>query len=74
VILPRILNENLLVEPADTANYRETDEQWFASLLDQRQELSIQLARLDVEIEIVRKTLRARETAKTRGVPEDRES
>jgi hypothetical protein len=69
VILPLILSENLLIEPTEKANYRETDEEWLTSLLDRRLELSIQLARLDDEIGIVRGALRARETARTKGVP-----
>jgi hypothetical protein len=49
------------MKPKETVEYRETDEQWLKGLLDRRQELSIQLARLDVEIGIVRRVLRARE-------------
>jgi hypothetical protein len=57
------------MEPTETANYRETDDEWITSLLGRRQELSIQLARLDDEIGIVRGALRARETARTKSVP-----
>jgi hypothetical protein len=62
VILPLILSENLLIEPTEKANYHKTDEEWLTNLLDRRLELSIQLARLDDEIGIVRGALRARET------------
>jgi hypothetical protein len=54
-------------------NHRETDNQWITSLLYRRQELSIQLARLDVEIGIVRRALRARERARAKDVSQDRE-
>jgi hypothetical protein len=61
-----VLGENLLMKPKETVEYRETDEQWLKGLLDRRQELSIQLARLDVEIGIVRRALRAREATISR--------
>jgi hypothetical protein len=62
------------MKPTEIANYRETDSQWLTGLLDRRQELSIQMARLDDEIGIVRRALRARETVRTKGVSRDRES
>jgi hypothetical protein len=62
------------MRPTEITNYRETDDQWLTGLLDRRQELSIQLAKLDVEISIVRGALRARETARTKSVSQDRES
>jgi hypothetical protein len=62
------------MKPTEIDNYRETDDEWLTGLLGQRQELSIQSARLDVEIGIVRGTLRAREAARTKGVPQYWES
>jgi hypothetical protein len=62
------------MKSTEIANYRETDDQWLTSLVERRQELSLQLARLDIEIDVVRRTLRARETARTKGVFKDRES
>jgi hypothetical protein len=73
VILPIISSENLLMKPTEILTYRETENQWLTSLLDRRQELSIQLAKLDVEIAIVRGTLRSRERGRTKGVSQDRE-
>jgi hypothetical protein len=62
------------MKPTQKDNYRETGTQWLTGLLDRRQELSIQLSRLDVEIGIVRGALRARETVRTKCVSKDRES
>jgi hypothetical protein len=62
------------MKPTEIDTYRETDSQWLTGLLDRRQELSIQMARLDVEIGIVRRALRAREAVITKGVSQDRES
>jgi hypothetical protein len=61
------------MKPAEPT-YRETESQWLTGLLDRRQELSIQLSRLDVEIGIVRGALRARETVRAKCVSKDRES
>jgi hypothetical protein len=61
------------MKPTEILTYRETENQWLTSLLDRRQELSIQLAKLDVEIAIVRGTLRSRERGRTKGVSQDRE-
>jgi hypothetical protein len=66
--------KSLLVKPTEIANYRETDDEWLTGLLDRRQELSIQLAKLDVEIGIVRGALRAREAARAKNVSQDCES
>jgi hypothetical protein len=68
-IFPIIWSENSLMEPTETDNHREASDQWLTDLLDRRQELSIQLAKLDVEIEIVRGSP---ERVRTKGVS-DRE-
>jgi hypothetical protein len=57
------------MKPTQMNNYRETRNQWLTALLDRTQELPIQLARLDVEIGIVREALQAREAARTRAFP-----
>jgi hypothetical protein len=61
------------MKPSEIANYRETDDEWLTGLLDRRQEPSIQLAKLDVEIGIVQRALRARETVRTKAISEERE-
>jgi hypothetical protein len=61
------------MKATEIPTYRETSDQWLTGLLDRRQELSIRLAKLDVEIGIVRGALRARETARTKGFSQDRE-
>jgi hypothetical protein len=62
------------MKPTDTPNYGETDDQWLTGLLDRRQELSMQLAKLDVEIYFVRGALRARDAARAKNFSQDCES
>jgi hypothetical protein len=57
----------------EIAHYRETGNQWLTDLLGRRDALSIQLAKVDDEIGIVRGALRAHGVAKTKGVSQDRE-
>jgi hypothetical protein len=47
------------MEATDKAKYRESQNQWLIEVLSRRHELSIQMARLDDEISIVRKVLRS---------------
>jgi hypothetical protein len=47
------------MKATEIPTYCETSAQWLTGLLDRRQELSIRLAKLDVEIGIVRGALRA---------------
>jgi hypothetical protein len=47
------------MEAADTAKYRESQNQWLIEVLSRRHELSIQMAKLDDEISMVRKVLRS---------------
>jgi uncharacterized protein involved in exopolysaccharide biosynthesis len=56
------------MKPNEITNYCETGQQWLADLLGRREELSIQLATLDVEIGIVSEALRSRERVRTKGV------
>jgi hypothetical protein len=60
----------VLMNPTEIAKYNESQEQWLLELLSRRQDLSIQTAKVDVEISVVRGVLRARETAKANGVVE----
>jgi hypothetical protein len=64
----------VLMNPTEIAKYRESQEQWLLELLSRRQDLSIQTAKLDVEISVVRGVLRAYETVKAKGVAEGDES
>jgi hypothetical protein len=61
------------MKPTAISIYRETENQWLTGLLDREHELTIQLAKLEVEIGVVRGALRARESARTRCVSQDRE-
>jgi hypothetical protein len=54
------------MKPTEIAKNRESQEQWLVELLSRRQDLSIQMAKLDVEISV--------ETVKAKGVVEGRES
>jgi hypothetical protein len=58
------------MKPNEIANYRETGHQWLSDLLGRREELSIQLAKVDDEIVILRGALRLRGSV---GVSQDRE-
>jgi hypothetical protein len=62
------------MKPTEIPTYRETENQWLTGLLGRKQELSIQLAKLDLEIGIVRGALRSRERARTKCVSQYRES
>jgi hypothetical protein len=62
------------MKATEITTYRETENQWLTGLLERKQELSIQSAKLDVEIAVVRGVLRARELARTKDVSKDRES
>ncbi len=62
------------MKPTEMAKYRESQEQWLVDLLSRRQDLSIQMAKLDVEIGVVRGVLRAYETVKAKDVVEGEES
>jgi hypothetical protein len=74
IIFPITMTEKSLTKATEIGTHRETDDQWMTSLLYRRQELSIQLARLDLEIGIVRRALRTRGRLRTKGVSQDRES
>jgi hypothetical protein len=69
-----ISSENLLMKPTEMPTYRETENHWLTGLPRQKQELSIQLAKPDLEIGIVRGALRSRERARTKCVSQHRES
>jgi len=64
----------VLMNPTEIAKYNESQEQWLLELLSRRQDLSIQTAKVDVEISVVRGVLRARETVKANGLVESGES
>jgi len=62
------------MNPTEIAKYSESQEQWLLELLSRRQDLSIETARLDVEIGVVRGVLRAHEAVNAKGVVEGGES
>jgi hypothetical protein len=64
----------VLMNPTEIAKYNETQEQWLLELLSRRQDLSIQTAKVDVEISVVRGVLRAHEMVKANGVIKGGES
>jgi hypothetical protein len=64
----------VLMKPTEIAKYRESQEQWLLGLLSRRQDLSIQTAKLDVEISVVRGVLRSYKTVNEKGVVEGGES
>jgi hypothetical protein len=74
VFPPITISEDLLMKSTEIDAHSETDNQWMTSLFYRRQELSIQLARLDVEIGILRRALRAPERFGTKGVLQGLES